>query len=118
METLQSLLSRPERNDRTGIITVPHFKKLILAYCTIVKPIYVPKEFKEWYEMNGDLSELDWELMNTKPHPKWKHHIDAAKQQLWEYDKVIEKLDTPPHPPYAHQIRREHIGRYRTIYTK
>jgi hypothetical protein len=76
----EKYINNPLRNQE-GRIRTNYFKDLILIYI-FVNGIYKPFEFKEYVQSLGILKNKDWELMTTRNYSIWKHHIDAAKQEL------------------------------------
>lgn len=84
-------ISNPARNE-DGRIPTPHFKNMITMY-TFEKGKYTPSEFKNYIESLNILNDKDWEKMATKDYPKWKHYIDAAKQQLLKNQILVKNQD-------------------------
>lgn len=76
----ENYLNNPPR-DRIGRIESSYYKNAIILYL-LINEKYIPQEFKNYIESLNILKDKDWELMHTRNYPKWKHWIDAAKQQL------------------------------------
>ncbi len=81
----------PTRNE-DGRIPTSYFKKVIILYI-IENRKYKPSEFKSYIESLDILNDKDWEQMTTANYPKWKHYIDAAKQQLFKNQILAEIQD-------------------------
>ena len=84
-------LNKPSRN-RNGHINVDYFKEAIIIYC-IVYGYYIPNMFKAFIESLNILNNRDVEKMRTLQYPVWKHHVDAAKQQLLEKKILIDNTN-------------------------
>lgn len=83
-------INNPPRN-RNGRIRTNYFKDLILIYIIVGNRKYEPSKFKKYVQSLGILNSKDWELMTTRNYPIWKHHIDAAKQELLQM--LVENRD-------------------------
>jgi len=52
---------------------------------------YKPSKFKEYVESLDILNDEDRELMPTRNYYIWKHHINAAKQGLFQRQEILAK---------------------------
>ncbi len=86
----KNYINNPLRTQDDQIRT-NYFENLILIYMIVEDERYTPPKFKKYVQSIGILNDKDWKLMPTKNYSKWKHHIDSAKQKLFEKQKILAK---------------------------
>ena len=86
----ETYITNPPRNQH-GRIPTNYFENLILIYMIVKNERYKPSKFKEYVESLDILNDEDRELMPTRNYYIWKHHIDAAKQGLFQRQGILAK---------------------------
>jgi len=89
----EKYINNPLRNRDSSRIRTNYFENLILIYMIGKNERYKPSKFKEYVESLDILNDEDRKLMTTRNYPIWKHHIDAAKQGLFQKRILAKNLD-------------------------
>jgi Predicted restriction endonuclease len=85
----EKYINNPLRNRNSGQIRINYFENLILIYMIVKNERYEPPKFKEYVKSLNILNDKDQKLMPTRNYPIWEHHIDAAKQSLFQKQEIL-----------------------------
>ena len=84
-------IKHPLRDER-GVIKTNYFKYLIIIYI-LERGYYNSADFKQHIKNLIILKSQDWDKTKVSTESKWRHRIDAAKQNLLKNKIIKEDFD-------------------------